>query len=366
MAYRSAPMRMSTHCQIERLETMGRGLTFLLISLSFLFSATRATATVAVGIEASAFPTDDEVEISVTLSANDDEDVSAVHAYILLDTTDFRIGSVSDCAIESAIADDAAGCEETTPSKPCKTLGRRLLQCGSDPQQPGCPESADSQFQVFQGFVSSSKVLGGRPIVDGTTLFRCRVNIVAPRRLPLTISLGQSRVFDSSGRRTEIGESSAVVPIVPTPTPTLTPSHTLTPTPSSTPSITSTRTPSKTPTSTQTLTPTQTTTPSLTPTSTATAPRTATRTHTPTPTPPCPGDCDRSGEVEVDEIITLVIIALGTRDFEACTVGDVNGDRQITVDEILIALSKGLQGCATSTSNEISLSLEKLSANSLH
>jgi hypothetical protein len=62
-------------------------------------------------------------------------------------------------------------------------------------------------------------------------------------------------------------------------------------------------------------------------------------------TPPCVGDCDGSGEVTVDEIITMVNIALGEEDLNACDAGDGNGDGEITVDEILQATTHALQGC---------------------
>jgi hypothetical protein len=70
---------------------------------------------------------------------------------------------------------------------------------------------------------------------------------------------------------------------------------------------------------------------------------------TPTATPPagtsCSGDCDFNGTVTVDEILTLVNIALGNANLGTCGTGDVNGDNQITVDEILTAVNNALNGC---------------------
>jgi hypothetical protein len=57
------------------------------------------------------------------------------------------------------------------------------------------------------------------------------------------------------------------------------------------------------------------------------------------------GDCDGSGDVTVDEIITMVNIALGKEDVASCGAGDANGDGEITVDEILQATTNALQGC---------------------
>lgn len=66
----------------------------------------------------------------------------------------------------------------------------------------------------------------------------------------------------------------------------------------------------------------------------------------PKPLPaPCPGDCDRLGEVTVDEVVRLVTVALGQGTVAQCPVGDRNDDRQITVDEILAAVRSVLLGC---------------------
>jgi hypothetical protein len=83
-----------------------------------------------------------------------------------------------------------------------------------------------------------------------------------------------------------------------------------------------------------------------TPTPTATA----TPTHAgPTPTQPvggpCVGDCGTDGQVTVDEILTMVNIALGNAPVSDCEAGDANGDHQITVDEILAAVNYALSGC---------------------
>jgi hypothetical protein len=79
----------------------------------------------------------------------------------------------------------------------------------------------------------------------------------------------------------------------------------------------------------------------------ATITRTPTQTVPPTSTPrPCVGDCNDDGTVTVDEILTMVNIALGNTPVTACEAGDANGDGQITVDEILAAVNNALNGCA--------------------
>jgi len=60
----------------------------------------------------------------------------------------------------------------------------------------------------------------------------------------------------------------------------------------------------------------------------------------------CVGDCNGNGQVTVDEILTLVNIALGKAQLSDCGAGDANNDGQITVDEILTAVNNALNGCA--------------------
>jgi hypothetical protein len=43
----------------------------------------------------------------------------------------------------------------------------------------------------------------------------------------------------------------------------------------------------------------------------------------------------------------MVNIALGNASVEACFAGDANRDGQITIDEILTAVSNALNGCPT-------------------
>jgi hypothetical protein len=61
---------------------------------------------------------------------------------------------------------------------------------------------------------------------------------------------------------------------------------------------------------------------------------------------PCAGDCNTDGEVTVDELLSMVNVALGNTDVAVCVAGDANGDAGITVDEILSAVNNALQGCA--------------------
>jgi hypothetical protein len=59
----------------------------------------------------------------------------------------------------------------------------------------------------------------------------------------------------------------------------------------------------------------------------------------------CVGDCNTDLQVTVDELLTMVNIALGNADVSACSAGDANHDGQITIDEILTAVNNALNGC---------------------
>jgi hypothetical protein len=59
----------------------------------------------------------------------------------------------------------------------------------------------------------------------------------------------------------------------------------------------------------------------------------------------CVGDCAGTGAVAVNNLITMVNIALGTLQVAACDAGDQNGDGNIAVNEIITAVNNALNGC---------------------
>ena len=61
--------------------------------------------------------------------------------------------------------------------------------------------------------------------------------------------------------------------------------------------------------------------------------------------PRCAGDCDEETAVTVNEIITMVNIALGNAALSTCPVGDGNANRAIEINEIIAAVSNALNGC---------------------
>ena len=133
----------------------------------------------------------------------------------------------------------------------------------------------------------------------------------------------------------------------PVPYPTVGPVFTPPPPPTWTPSLT----PSPTPTATVSRTPTFTRPP------TATRSPSTTRTGRPSPSPtvspgtptpstfPCVADCDGDRTVTVDELVAAVAIALDAAQLPRCTRADQNGDGAVTVDELLVGVNAALFGC---------------------
>ncbi len=63
--------------------------------------------------------------------------------------------------------------------------------------------------------------------------------------------------------------------------------------------------------------------------------------------PPCPGDCDQSGTVTLDELIRSVNIALGHLPIDECALVDTDDDRHASVDELVGAVAGAVSGCGS-------------------
>jgi len=59
----------------------------------------------------------------------------------------------------------------------------------------------------------------------------------------------------------------------------------------------------------------------------------------------CTGECNGDGYVTVDELLTMVRIALGTAPVSECPAGDGDQDGTITIGEIVAAVNVALDGC---------------------
>ena len=73
----------------------------------------------------------------------------------------------------------------------------------------------------------------------------------------------------------------------------------------------------------------------------------------------CVGDCDDSGMVTVGELVGAVNIALGNAAADTCEAVDANGDLEVSIDEIVRAVSYLLEGCpVTATTAGIAFGAE--------
>lgn len=59
----------------------------------------------------------------------------------------------------------------------------------------------------------------------------------------------------------------------------------------------------------------------------------------------CFGDCNGSGDVAVNELVTMVNIALDRAGLETCPSGDTDGSGTILVNELVTAVNYALRGC---------------------
>ena len=59
----------------------------------------------------------------------------------------------------------------------------------------------------------------------------------------------------------------------------------------------------------------------------------------------CVGDCDSNGAVAINELVTIVNIALGSVDMAACD-ADTNDDGAVSINELVMAVTlAALEGC---------------------
>jgi uncharacterized protein DUF1566 len=65
----------------------------------------------------------------------------------------------------------------------------------------------------------------------------------------------------------------------------------------------------------------------------------------------CVGDCSGRGAVDINDLITMVNIALGTGDLAACPAGDADNSHTITINEIIAAVHNALSGCPAEPTN---------------
>ncbi|HVO22295.1 MAG TPA: CSLREA domain-containing protein [Candidatus Margulisiibacteriota bacterium] len=218
------------------------------------------------------------------------------------------MGSPGDQVTFSAVL-DTGGADVGTAQNDITFDSFNIPVAATDNGTPDCtknPDLADKDpgFSFLLGSQCTAAVCTMRafllqlappisPIADGSLLYSCRVNIspeATPGEYPLTVT--RVRLSNPLGANVPGGGFDGKVVVVPRPTetPTATPSQTATPT-------------------------------------------------------ACVGDCDHSNDVTIEEVVTMVNIALGEALPSACQAGDVDGDGTITVNEIIMAVDNALHGC---------------------
>lgn len=59
----------------------------------------------------------------------------------------------------------------------------------------------------------------------------------------------------------------------------------------------------------------------------------------------CAGDCNKDGRVTVDEALTIIAVAQGTKPVSVCLAADTDGDNKVSIAELQAALTNSLEGC---------------------
>lgn len=67
---------------------------------------------------------------------------------------------------------------------------------------------------------------------------------------------------------------------------------------------------------------------------------------------PCVGDCERDGQVTVDEVQRGLLVAVGLEDSSTCAAADGNEDGQVTVDELVRSVRNVLSSCIETAREE--------------
>ncbi|MBI3785736.1 MAG: hypothetical protein HY270_20275 [Deltaproteobacteria bacterium] len=63
----------------------------------------------------------------------------------------------------------------------------------------------------------------------------------------------------------------------------------------------------------------------------------------------CSGDCDHNGRVEVDDLLRAVSIAQGQASLATCLAADLDGDQEVTIEEVIRSVNQAMLGCSGSS-----------------
>ena len=59
----------------------------------------------------------------------------------------------------------------------------------------------------------------------------------------------------------------------------------------------------------------------------------------------CPGDCNTSDSVTINELISCVNIALGSADLSSCAACDSDNSGSVAINELIAAVNAAQSGC---------------------
>jgi hypothetical protein len=59
----------------------------------------------------------------------------------------------------------------------------------------------------------------------------------------------------------------------------------------------------------------------------------------------CAGDCGSDGQVSVDELLTMLNMAIRSLPLSTCPGGDATGDEKITIEDLVVAVTNARDGC---------------------
>jgi hypothetical protein len=218
---------------------------------------------------------------------------------IAFDQAMFTVAGSGACTINPAISGPPTN-QQVSSSTVC-TSG-----------QPNCTADTDCSGGAKCNVLRVGTYNLGNSVVPDGLVATCTFTIMgnaAPKTYTLANVPGAA---DASGDLSGVTGSSGSITVleqpIMSPTSTPTPTHTDTPTPTRTEAVTATLSPS------------------------------------PTTTPPCIGDCNMDSRPTIDDIITLVNIALGTAQPSACPEGIPSG-AEVNVALIVQAVNNALSGC---------------------
>jgi len=151
------------------------------------------------------------------------DNVGGAQNDILFDSSVVNLTAASRCAINAAIGDRLANCEEDPENitEPCKTLSRNLVNCGTSPAAPGC-DGQPANISRFRGILAATAVPNNNSIPSGTVLYTCEFDVLNPGGLPVQLSNTNIVASDPFGMRLDASGANGSIAVAGanTPTPT--------------------------------------------------------------------------------------------------------------------------------------------------